>query len=504
MMPEGQILARSLLHDQAFLFDCRSAPPPQANLTCIFNGVCQRSGYFSVLTAEGKPELGCAVTQCRFNERDDARLIAIRSSYQMLPVGSLRVRSELTTAAGPLRLRCVYCAIKSLYAVDGEDMAAASDDDPLQTCPHCGAPLARSHDAPLLAETVSDHELRWLGFDPPLTSAEAQAKASKPDLNEGPVCDPARFHPGADLQGQDLRGEILSRAQLKGALLKGAQLQNTPFVMADLRESDFTGAALTGADLMQAKAAGVIFDHATMTSAIALKADFQGARFRSADLREAILDNANLTDADLSGADLSGISFEGATLTRANLSGARLHRANLRGAVLIETNLQRADLTGSDLSQACLSQAAAAGARFDSVKASEMVATNTDLSRTEWKHAVLTGAVLTRSTFFASQLHSVIAGAAMMDFTDLRQTRAEFCDFSRTDFRGADFRGAKLLDCNLSDASLIWARSRPELRHTLVNWPAESQPSFSPGVAPPDIEPKPVYRLPADSGETDI
>jgi uncharacterized protein YjbI with pentapeptide repeats len=165
--------------------------------------------------------------------------------------------------------------------------------------------------------------------------------------------------------------------------------------MADLVETDFTGAILLGSNLVETNLRSAILIRANLFRANLTDANLNAnlnrvklvdanlseARMSPAEMREAELVNADLSEAFLSRAQLAGADMRRARLTwsnlaEANLSGADLSQAILRGTNLSRTNLSNANLswaflTGTNFTGADLSDANLSYSRLDSVTFSD-------------------------------------------------------------------------------------------------------------------------------------
>lgn len=434
MSPQGSIYRSDQSIADTFLFDCRTVPRPTPNLVYIFRGVCNRSGFQpSALDPAGfRP--GCPILACQYNCREDGRLAEIQADYRLAVAGDLQAE-DTSPDGGGVELRVIWCPKGDIYAFDPEPGGA-------RRCPLCGQSLPETSST---TEATQLHYSGTLPFGPPLTTDQALG-LREPDLNLGqPVCDPAVFHPDADLRGRDLREERLYFAQLRGADLRGANLELVPLLHASL-------------------------DHAR-------------------------LGGANLVDANLDGADLSH-----ADLTRANLRDASLRGANLSHAILVE-----ADLSGADLSEAQLANVTAAGATLRNASMAEAFAETSDFSEAVLEDVDLREATFSRATFHRAQLIRVSGPEAIFEFADFRESRMDGCTFTSAALRGANFRGAVVRDTDLSMAILVWARTR-DWRAERVNLDGartseEPEVHAGPGVSPPTVIEQELSRPPLSARE---
>ncbi len=137
---------------------------------------------------------------------------------------------------------------------------------------------------------------------------------------------------------QEMIGFLREAGWLTGAnsvlqnivLTAETKLQALDLRLANLSNSDLSGANLNKTILRQANLSGI---------------NLNGANLSEADLKRANLNGANLSEADLSGADLSGAVLGLAILKQANLNGATMNGIDLRGADLTEADLSLADIS---------------------------------------------------------------------------------------------------------------------------------------------------------------
>lgn len=133
---------------------------------------------------------------------------------------------------------------------------------------------------------------------------------------------------------------------------------------ANLPEANFGGrfwgaVVLTEANLQRANLSRCSFSDGYLRSGeIHTKHHFDYELFAScfvlANLSNTDLSGANLFGCDLSGANLSGANLDGADLRRADLRGANLQRACLVGAFLSDAYLDGADAVDADFRDADL------------------------------------------------------------------------------------------------------------------------------------------------------
>lgn len=149
---------------------------------------------------------------------------------------------------------------------------------------------------------------------------------------------------GVDLSGRNWEGVEVSSSNLSRAVLTGLNFRNgfsdkVDFMLADLRQADFTKAEVyrgnfIGANLQEAKLSRSLLTQANLTEARLEKADLSQADLTQADLSDASLAQANLTKATLDEALLTGADLQNADLSGASLSGSDLKETDLRGANL--------------------------------------------------------------------------------------------------------------------------------------------------------------------------
>jgi uncharacterized protein YjbI with pentapeptide repeats len=242
----------------------------------------------------------------------------------------------------------------------------------------------------------------------------------------GAACDPARFHPGADLSGQDLSGLDLSACDLRTTDLAFANLTATNLSGSNLSGAGFYAATLTGADLSGANLTGVTYlEYVTgLASTTLTGANLSGlGAFGGLDLHGKDLTGTNFTGTNLYGTNLSGATVTGATFTLANLSGA-----NLAGAVGVNSTI-----IGTDQA-AGLASALLSGVNFAD--------TGLDLSGLD--------------------LHG----------KDFAYTNLTATDLSGSNLSGAGFYAATLTGADLSGADLTGATYMAYATRTGVVWSA--------------------------------
>ena len=105
--------------------------------------------------------------------------------------------------------------------------------------------------------------------------------------------------------------------------LTGADFRNAFMRLANLFQSDLSGAVFDRADMAGAFLEETKMDGVRMFRTNASGAQFNRASLKNADLRETWLNYAHLKDADLSGADLTGAIFSTAQIQGADLSTAK-------------------------------------------------------------------------------------------------------------------------------------------------------------------------------------
>ena len=254
---------------------------------------------------------------------------------------------------------------------------------------------------------------------------------------------------GAPLAARDLAG-----AQLTGIQLPGADLREIQLERADLR-----GADLRGADLRRAALTGALLDGADLRGADLREANLSGAHAHGVNLTGARLDQAMAMEADLSDARLDQAILDDwiardARLNRASFNGARLHRTLLSGAQLAATRWH-----GADLRMTILAEAALAGADFSGSHMERCALLGADLTASRWQ-----GAELER-TFFGR--------GCTLSNADLRELRAELCNFRESDLSDADLSGARFSQCDFGLARLHHARLEGTLLHRSILMQAE-------------------------------
>lgn len=180
----------------------------------------------------------------------------------------------------------------------------------------------------------------WMVRNDPDVSSGPLIDVTAGDIDAGTTavtaCDPATFHPGADLTAADLHGADLTGCDLSGALI----------AYADVNGADFFGASLRGATLGTVEMQDADLSGTDVTDLFAC--GIGGQPILPATWQKVgsclVGPTANLTQAPLDGFDLSGLD-----LTGANLTEAGLQNSNLTGANLTDVNLQGIDLSHTTL-----------------------------------------------------------------------------------------------------------------------------------------------------------
>lgn len=186
------------------------------------------------------------------------------------------------------------------------------------------------------------HPTAWMTRNDPDVSHGPLIDVTAGDVDAGTTavtaCDPARFHPGADLSTSNLQGADLTGCDLSGALI----------AYADVTGANFFGASLRGATLGTIEMQDADLSGADVTDLFAC--GIGGEPIPPAAWRKVgsclVGPTANLTGAPLDEFDLSGLDLTGANLTEAGLMFSNLSGANLTGVHLQSTDLSMTTLTG--------------------------------------------------------------------------------------------------------------------------------------------------------------
>jgi uncharacterized protein YjbI with pentapeptide repeats len=497
--------------EDAFYFDCRSVPQPIPNLVFIHGNVCNRSGV--TWDEEDGEEPNCPVLACPYNVRDKRRLRDNRADYTVLAVANLRPSSKYqpkndlggTEGHDILAVKCPHL---QLYSFDEEpDPEAPGRFRPLTVCPLCGQPVTE-RPRPQLGVPFKPREVHLevpLPFAPPPVVGDDENE-EEPDINLGPVCDPAVFHPGADLSGRELSKAKLTNADLSMANLTGSNLEMASLVDANLHGARLAGARLTHADLSEANAPKADLRRATLDEAWGNGIVLEDADLRLASMRDSSFSGGDLHRANLAGADLTGAQLDGADLRKAYLAGAVLSGANLKGANLEDANLVGADLTEAVLTGAILDGVLAAGAVMRKANLENVQANFADFSECDFTGACLTGGRFDRSTFHGARFDRTSAVSCAFDFADFRSARVSDSDFKLCSFRGAALDQAVVQRSDFKFADLTWAETKGwQVLESEMSEVRSAEPeavSHSPGGEFPEKKVKrPLYRVPATRQE---
>ncbi|MCH2396356.1 pentapeptide repeat-containing protein, partial [Oceanibaculum sp.] len=235
-------------------------------------------------------------------------------------------------------------------------------------------------------------------------------------LQNGEATELKNLRPADLAKALSLHERLLSgRPGGRRALLSGFRLEATDFSTRDLRESDFTGAALAGSLFRRTK--------------------LQFANFYAADLRRTNFNGADLTRADLRGACFRGASLVGANLTEADIREAVLARYSAnRIPTAVSHGDGHADMSAINAEGANLSNAKMGGsftlrADFSEANLSNADLRNADLRMSNFRNAIMTGVNL------------IGVNAAGADFHGAVLTNARIHD---ANFDGVDLTGAIL------------------------------------------------------------
>src|SRR5262245_55391026 len=150
MSPDGFVYRTDPSMPDTFLFDCRTVPRPNPNLVYICRGVCSASGFQPSMAEPSGYVPGCPVSDCRYNCRDEKRLLATQADYRLSIAADLQSEeAEPGVVVPPLRV--IRCPKADLYAFDSQA------EEPTRSCPLCGEPLPES---PVIGEA---RELHYVG-----------------------------------------------------------------------------------------------------------------------------------------------------------------------------------------------------------------------------------------------------------------------------------------------------------------------------------------------------
>ena len=259
----------------------------------------------------------------------------------------------------------------------------------------------------------------------------------------------ALIRDGASLFGRDLAG-----AQLAGVALPGADLREIQLERADLRGADLRGADLRGAVLTAAR-----LDGADLSGADLREANLSGAEGRGVNLAGARLDQGMAQEAKLPEAELSDAVLDGWVARAIELDGATLDRARLDQAVFIGASLDATRWRGAEGRMAVFADASLKGADWEGCRLERCALLGADLTASRWR-----GARLER-VFFGK-------GCDLID-ADLRELRAQLCNFRESDLSDADLGGARFSQCDFGLARLHRARLEGALLHRSMLMQAE-------------------------------
>ena len=152
----------------------------------------------------------------------------------------------------------------------------------------------------------------------------------------------------ADLRDTDLSGANLMDARVDGAHLAGACLKDTQIDESRLARADMATLAIT-ADV--ASFASRVTAHRLWMQSSGhegKRLELYGGDLRGSDLSDALLCAAVLRRVDLSGANLARAQLQMADLSESLLVGAHLQEAVLNGTSLLRADLRKAVLRRAD------------------------------------------------------------------------------------------------------------------------------------------------------------
>lgn len=276
------------------------------------------------------------------------------------------------------------------------------------------------------------------------------------------------------VSGQDLTG-----IKLAGANLQRSIFQSCRFYCADLRDTDFSQAALTGCDLSGADLSNAKFIWTNLRGADLSRAILKNTRFENADMRplteppmmphgkggsvsmnETTLHNTNLSQAKLLGASFVGAVLDGAIMDQADLEGADFSYATLNNVQFKNAKLRDANFRLADMTPDVYALLAQSDARMptpvdpvvldetlrqhlkwvesDGHDGRRAVMVGWYLGRAHLAQANLSGADLRRVNFANANLHG-----AKLICSDMREANLMYANLSEADMRGAALEGAR-------------------------------------------------------------
>lgn len=287
----------------------------------------------------------------------------------------------------------------------------------------------------------------------------------------------------ADLSGGNYAGTTFYQCDLSRANLRNCELSGVTFNECVMRETRLDGARVSHMTITRTQAAGISLVGAVGTG-VALQsmgslpgADFSQthlyhARIRSTELRDVNFSNAALLGLDMSDVALTNIELMGADLSEASLRAVSGNRNSFRRAQLSDTSfincrMAETDFSGAGAECARFLRCTMPGSLFTSFDdergrasftARGLTARDCDFSGADFSHAYLYGASFIGDPVGGMQLDGArFTGANLVQTTisaslrgvDLRRALCAYSRLTRSDLTNADLTGAALHQATL-------------------------------------------------------